>query len=83
MSTWQPMETAPKDGTIILLRTKQGVISAAFFPGEWTDHYENGREYSGPVWSCYDDAITLEVEETTEGDFSEALNWMPKPEDPQ
>lgn len=44
---WQPIETAPKDGTIIDLRTKGGVVCHQ----EWW--IEDGDE---AFWSCdYDD----------------------------
>lgn len=74
-----PMESAPLDGTEILLLTKIGIVSAWFAKGEWTEHFETGREYTGAQWICYDDAFQIEVEETEHGNFSEAIGWMPKP----
>ena len=32
---WQPIDTAPKDGTSILLWTEAGVIEASYYYGDW------------------------------------------------
>lgn len=58
----KPMSTAPRDGTEVILLTRYGIVSAHFCPGEMTTTMD-GDEYEGPVWSCYDDAIQIEVEE--------------------
>ncbi len=80
--TWQPIATAPLDGTEILLYTERGIVQARFCPGEWHDYLE-GREYDGPVWSCVDDAFQIEIEETPDGLLhGEATHWAPLPSPP-
>lgn len=86
-SKWRKIETAPKDGTSILLFTTcHGMVEAWFAPGEWTEHHEHGREYSGPVWVCADDAFQIEVEEMgpspSDLHHGTATHWMPLPEPP-
>lgn len=79
---WLPMSTAPKNETILLC-TNLGVVSAWYAEGEWSNHYEEGLEYSPPVWVCYDDEFQIEIEETPKGEICEALGWMPMPKIPQ
>lgn len=69
MSNWKPIETAPKDGTLILL-----YIYSAYGTG----HVKTGLIKDGKVWSRYDDGEALG--EITE---SSAWYWMPLPEPPQ
>lgn len=75
MSEWQPIETAPKNGTHLLL----------FFPhentievGYWDCYYaETGRGYEGcSAWCCseYQPAAMA---------FDEPTHWMPLPEPPE
>jgi hypothetical protein len=73
-----PMATVPRDRPVLLL-TKTGIVSAWFAPGEWTEHYEYGREYNGPVWVCNDDQFQIEVEEISQDpaddDHNGCLGW--------
>ena len=79
-SVWQPIETAPKDGTPILIKTPIGVVEAWFAKGQWTAATPYSEaEYEGAVWVCYDDKFEIEVEETETGYTSEATHWMPIP----
>lgn len=82
MTEWQPMETALRDGTEILLLTTLGITQARFHPGEWHDYHE-GREYDGPVWVCCDDQWQIEIEETPDGYYDGmATHWQPLLEPP-
>lgn len=83
-SEWRPIRTAPKDGRPVLLLTKSyGVVEAWFSQGEWEDHHEYGRLYSGPMWVCADDQFQIEVEETPDGHLhGGATHWMPLPPPP-
>lgn len=86
MSAWQPISTAPLDGThVLLFTTTHGMVEAWFAPGEWHDYLE-GREYDGPAWVCGDDAFQIEIEELPEEygglHHGAATHWMPLPEPP-
>jgi hypothetical protein len=89
MSTWQPIETAPRDGSSVLLFTTcHGICEAWFSQGEWSDDTPiSPREYSGSAWVCCDDAFSIEVEELG-GDGpgyhdGTATHWMPIPVSPK
>lgn len=82
---WQPIETAPKDGTSVLLYTKYGMCEGWFLKGEWSEDTPiSPAEYSGDVWVCYDDEFTIEVELGPDGFESHwpATHWMPLPPPP-
>ncbi len=76
---WQPMDTAPRDEThVLLFTTDHGQVEAWFACGEWHDYLE-GREYDGPSWVCADDAFQIEIEELPGGLFYDgtATAWRP------
>jgi hypothetical protein len=81
--SWQPIDTAPKDGSEILILTTVGATQARFAPGEWHD-YPEGREYSGPAWVCCDDQWNIEIEDCGKDGMHHgmATHWMPLPEGP-
>ena len=68
---WRPIETAPKDGTWIL------VVIPGYVPcvAQWNIHQERWLEFSVEDWS---DETWKEM---TEGAFHPRL-WMPLPEQP-
>lgn len=81
----EPIKSAPRDGTNILVYHKvHGWMTARFCPGEWTNHHEYGREYNGPVWCFGDDVFQEEVEEYPQGEFhdGQVTHWMPCPDSP-
>lgn len=84
MSGWQPITSAPKDGTSILLRAHGMVIEARYAAGEWSDETPlSPAEYNGPVWVAFDDAVQFEIEETPNGDWhGPVTHWMPLPPEP-
>lgn len=86
---WQPMATAPRDQTEILLLTNTGIVSAWWSPPKViTRSYFDGEDMRGCEWVCYDDkfAIQVEWERTDEGEdkFLDGnagiLRWMPIPQ---
>jgi hypothetical protein len=83
MSAWQPIETAPQDGSEILILTSVGATQARFAPGEWRNHVE-GREYYGPVWVCCDDQWEIEIEDSGKDGMHHgiATHWTPLPAPP-
>lgn len=65
MSEWQPISTAPKDGTMILLYRPNAYEWGKVTPGKW-----NEQKYSkkpNPYWE-----IWLKI-----GGISEAREWIP------
>ena len=70
---WKPIETAPKDGTPVLLLTTTGVVSAWFCHRPTTPGSDDGNY----EWVCYDDAFIIE------GDQGGATHWMPLPPKPE
>lgn len=64
---WQPIETAPKDGTDILVMASYSMAPAVVY-------WKNGN-----VWDCWClSAVMLRV-----GDEVKLTHWMPLPEPPK
>jgi hypothetical protein len=86
MSKWKTIDSAPRDGTpILLFTTNYGVVEAWFFQGEWSeDTHISPAEYTGSSWVCADDQFHIEVEESPFG-FHDgtATHWMPLPAPPE
>lgn len=70
---WQPMETAPRDQSEILLLTTAGIVSAWYEKPSKVETMD-GTEYEGDQWICYDDAFQIE------NDGGGILGWMPIPD---
>jgi hypothetical protein len=81
-TAWQPIETAPRDGTIILLAG-----------GTWGDEdleeaprvmaarwYEHQRWRSDPVWGCWN--VCCAEGGCSIFPYSDPTHWMPLPEPP-
>jgi hypothetical protein len=71
MTEWQPIETAPRDGTPVVLLWGSGSIHSGHFAH--TQHYENGK-------------LTREAEHWTGNPWfstgSTPTHWMPRPPEP-
>lgn len=86
-SQWQPIATAPRDGTDIMIYSHHhGITQAHFSAGYWSEATpDHDREYSSAAWVCGDDAWQIEIEEVSANEFhdGEATHWMPLPPLPQ
>jgi hypothetical protein len=69
---WQQIETAPKDGTRVLL-----AVNGAVLIGRWSDDAALGRCESGPAWQIFecDDCWYSWAEDAPS-------HWMPLPDPP-
>lgn len=84
---WQPIETAPKDGSDILILANGMAIEARYEPGLWgPDIPGEVREYDGPVWVAFDDLTQFEIEEGLldggKDHHGAVTHWMPLPHPP-
>jgi hypothetical protein len=76
MSGWQPIETAPKDGTLVLLFTKRKEYSRVQIGSFREDDFVPGE----PMFFAddYDDFSTGYCSTP----LDDATHWMPLPEHP-
>lgn len=70
---WQPIETAPKDGTRIL------VWDNGCWPARWLEEAEHGHGELGPGWQIFE--CELDVWYALCAD--NPTHWMPLPEPPK
>ena len=72
MTDWQPIETAPKDGTRILAYGKHGLDV-------------DEQKWATVVWQDYSKGFVCDPNEATEYDpeVSNITHWMPLPEKPK
>lgn len=75
MTAWQPIETAPKDGTRILLFDGMGIAIASWWVPDPTD-FDDDDDFDEPLpgW-CVESAECVEF-------WHEPTHWMPLPEPP-
>ena len=73
MTEWQPIETAPEDGTYILLGNRHGT-----WVGKYLDRYISGYRPSNPWHSMMLNCRHM-------GRFPSVVptHWMPLPEPPE
>ena len=77
MSEWQNIETAPKDGTVILLYRESFLDWARIVTGEWdTDKYASKPK---PRWTHHRENLTGAIE----GRRYQPTKWQPLPEPPK
>jgi hypothetical protein len=69
---WQPIETAPKDGTRVLLAAPGGV-----YIGWWTDDAQFGQFACGTGWQIFDSEDSW-----YSFGIKDATHWMPVPATP-
>lgn len=81
---WQPIETAPKDGTIIIVTDGKTVAASSFCP------QLHGKEYpwafvdnftSGPNGCCDNEDGERVISNAFSKDY--VIYWMPLPEPPK
>ena len=75
MSEWQPIETAPKDGTTILLYRPDALPWGRVTPGKWEEQKYHKRP--APFWE-----IWYKIGGAYESRTWEPTHWMPLPEPP-
>ncbi len=69
-SKWQPIETAPKDGTRLILWGREDGVGE---PRVWLGSWSTGCWYA-PSWVAY--------EHRSETEYLQPTHWMPVPEPP-
>lgn len=76
---WQPIETAPRDGTSILLFHKHfGIVQGWYAPLEISHDHEGNDTSEGDFWVICDDAIEVEVEHNDNQYLDGPVtHWMP------
>ena len=73
VSEWQPIETAPKDGTRVILGNKYGV-----WMGEFCDTYQSGYKPQNP-WQ----SVLLNHDYISKQRSYFPTHWMPLPAEPE
>lgn len=73
MSEWKPIETAPKDGTRVLIVSDDQV-----FIGYWSESAKFGDEIEKPGWQIHES----EMDEWYAVAVDDATHWTPIPEPP-
>lgn len=80
MSEWQPIETAPKDGTLIILwdSNRELAVSGHWHSEPARDDPSNGYEHAWSWWVSSNDTIMWDG-----GPDDIPTHWTPLPEPPK
>ena len=79
MSEWQPIETAPRDSSRILVAYKNAYGEWRIHEAWWKLPYELAPDIQ--CWWCFDGDVTLLDSSIHDG--LGATHWMPLPEPPE
>lgn len=71
---WQPIKTAPKDGTRVLLHDNGNVVI-----GRWLPDAAFGEHQTGPGWQIFD----CELDDWYAWAIKDPTEWMPVPDPPK
>lgn len=80
MTLWQPIETAPKDGTLILLWSEDARLEAYNDHPRWGGAYDKANEYepkpAAPFVGFWSDDRYWQLAHYTAFSYA-ATHWMP------
>ena len=77
MSAWRPIETAPKDGTRVLIC--HGHAPRNIYVAWWLDEAQFGDDKTGPGWQIFDCGMDVWYAVATD----DPTHWMPLPDPPE
>ena len=84
---WQPIETAPKDGTAVLLFGGQPDRHSDYTCGYCDDALDLPSKCVVAWWEAYDGALGYwrcgSYDNGVYGEWEDPTHWMPLPEPPQ
>ncbi len=81
MSAWQPIETAPKDGTRILMADGKLFTAGRWAKSIWTPGGRWSTDY--PIAFLEDDEETVNHDGGFDNEVDHPTHWMPLPEPPE
>ena len=80
MTTWQPIETAPKDGTGIIGRRRRGDVVACWWQPEFEAFISSWRVMSLAAGYTFEGGKSEQLHSPV---IEEITHWMPLPEPPK